>query len=270
LKVDVNDGAPFGGSGGQYFVGGFDGKEFRPEEPKPGAPPLWIDSGKDFYAAQAWNDAPGDGRPTWIAWMNNWQYANDIPTSPWRGAMTIPRMVSLRHTPEGIRLLQAPVMSVQSLRGGRRQVEARPIPPGESRLGGEGIEGRALKIVAELEPGDAESYGLKVRRGDGEETVIGVDRRSSEVFVDRSRSGDVKFSPGFPGRHAARRPSDERGRPIRLHVLVDTTSVEVFADDGAVVITDQVFPRPESRGVSLFAEGGTARLRSLEAWELRP
>ena len=90
LKVDVNDGAPFGGSGGQYFVGRFDGKEFRPEESEADAPPLWIDHGKDFYASQAWNDAPGDGRPVWIAWMNNWQYANEIPTSPWRGAMTVP------------------------------------------------------------------------------------------------------------------------------------------------------------------------------------
>ena len=83
LKVDVNDGAPFGGSGGQYFVGHFDGKNFHSEGIK--SDPLWIDFGKDFYASQSWNDAPA-GRPVWLAWMNNWQYANDIPTSPWRGA----------------------------------------------------------------------------------------------------------------------------------------------------------------------------------------
>ena len=53
-------------------------------------------------------------------------------------------------------------------------------------------------------------------------------------------------------------------------MLVDATSVEVFADGGRVVLTDQIFPEPDSRGVSLFATGGTARLRSLEAWELRP
>ena len=99
LKVDVNDGAPFGGSGGQYFVGHFDGKQFLPEAAKPSARGVWIDFGKDFYAAQAWNDAPGDGRPVWIAWMNNWQYANEIPTAPWRGAMTIPRTVSLHNRP---------------------------------------------------------------------------------------------------------------------------------------------------------------------------
>lgn len=270
LKVDVGDGAPFGGSGGQYFIGQFDGREFRPEARAADAPPLWIDSGKDFYATQAWNDAPDAVRPVWIAWMNNWQYANDIPTSPWRGAMSIPRTVRLRRTPAGLRLIQAPVESLRSLRRQHRTISARPIPPGEIPLGGEGVAGRALEILAEFEPGDAADFGLRVRQGDGEETVIGIDQRPGEVFVDRSRSGAVPFSPQFPGRHAASRAPGDRARPVRLHLLVDATSVEVFADDGTVVLTDQVFPKPESQGVSLFSNGGTARLRSLEAWELRP
>jgi fructan beta-fructosidase len=270
LKVDVNNGAPSGGSGGQYFVGHFDGNEFRPEALKPESPPLWIDHGKDFYASQTWNDAPGNGPPIWIAWMNNWQYANDIPTSPWRGAMTIPRRVSLRETAAGLRIAQTPVEGVQALRGRAWKVAARPIAPGEIRLSKTGIEGTALEIVAEFEPGDAESFGLKVRQGEDEETVIGVDRRSGEVFVDRSRSGQVGFSPHFAGRHAAKLTSGNGNRPAHLHLLVDATSVEVFADGGRVVLTDQVFPKPSSRGVSLFAAGGAARLRSLEAWELRP
>src|SRR5207248_1163944 len=83
----------------------------------------------------------------------------------------------------------------------------------------------------------------------GQETLIGADRRAGEVFVDRSRSGDVRFSPHFAGRHAAPRATGDRTRPVRLHVLVDATSVEVFADDGAVVLTDQVFPGPDSRAI---------------------
>jgi fructan beta-fructosidase len=270
LKVDVNDGAPFGGSGGQYFVGRFDGTTFRPEDSKPDPAPLWIDHGKDFYASQAWNDAPGDRRPVWLAWMNNWQYANEIPTSPWRGAMTVPRSVSLRKTREGLRLVQAPVASLQTLRGRHRRIEGRPLPAGEVRLDGDGIEGSSLEIVAEFDPADAGAFGLKVRRGEGEETEIGIDRRAGEVYVDRSRSGAVGFSPHFPGRHAARLKIGDTGRPVRIHLLVDATSVEVFADDGQVVLTDQIFPRPDSRGVSLFATGGAARLRALDAWDLRP
>ena len=266
LKVDVNDGAPFGGSGGQYFVGRFDGKEFRLEATR-GDAPLWIDFGKDFYASQTWNDASEDGRPIWIAWMNNWQYANEIPTSPWRGAMTIPRSVSLRKTPDGLRLVQSPVASLRRIRGEHRKVEDRPIPLGEAKLDVDGVAGSALELIAEFEPGAADHFGLKVRRGEREETLIGVDRRAGTVYVDRVSSGIVGFSPHFPGRHSARlSPGDG---PIRLHVLVNATSVEVFADGGRVVVTDQIFPAPTSRGVSLFATGGAARLRSLDAWELR-
>ena len=265
LKVDVNDGAPAGGSGGQYFVGRFDGTVFTPEAPDP--PTLWVDRGKDFYASQAWNDAPG-GRPVWLAWMNNWQYANEIPTSPWRGAMTAPRTVSLRKTPGGLRLAQAPAEGLRGLRSRRRTLGGRAVPEGETKLGGEGVEGVALEVVAEFEPGDADAFGLKVRRGGREETVVGVDRRAGEVYVDRTRSGAVGFSPHFPGRHAAKLSAV--GATVRLHLLLDATSVEVFADGGLAVLTDQVFPDPESRGVSLFAAGGAARLRSLDAWELRP
>ena len=109
-----------------------------------------------------------------------------------------------------------------------------------------------------------------MRRGEGEETVIGVDRRAgdgvrrSDTF--RCRRVQPRTSP------AATRalPRATRVGPVRLHVLVDATSVEVFADGGRAVLTDQIFPKPDSRGVSLFATGGEARLRSLEAWELRP
>ena len=268
LKVDVNDGAPFGGSGGQYFVGQFDGTTFRAEPRSPCAPPLWLDYGKDFYAAQMWNDAPGDGRPVWIAWMNNWQYANEIPTSPWRGAMTVPRTLSLRKTRDGLRLAQSPVASVQTLRGRHWTVANRSIPVGESPLAGDGVAGTALEIVAELEPGDSGTVGLKVRQGDGEETLVGVDRRAGLVFVDRSRSGVVAFSPHFAGRHSASLAEGSNGRPVRLHILVDATSVEVFADGGRAVLTDQVFPKPGSRGVEPVRDRGpcpSARARGVGA-----
>ncbi len=202
--------------------------------------------------------------------MNNWQYANEIPTAPWRGAMTIPRTVSLRNTPEGLRLAQAPIAGIEGLRGRRRTIAGRAVPAGQTRLADDGIEGLALEIIAEFEPGEAGSFGLKVRQGNDEETTIGVDRRAGEVFIDRGRSGSVGFSPQFPGRHSARRAIGDQAQPIRLHVLVDATSVEVFADGGQVALTDQIFPDPAGRGVSLFATGGAARLRSLDVWDLRP
>jgi fructan beta-fructosidase len=268
LKVDVNDGAPSGGSGGQYFVGRFDGKVFRPEGSV--SDPLSIDHGKDFYAAQAWNNVPVDGRPIWIAWMNNWQYANEIPTAPWRGAMTMARSVSLRKTSDGLRLVQSPVESLKAIRRRHHDIQGRTIEVGQTRLDDEGIEGLALEISAEFEPGGADECGLKVRCGEGEQTIIGLDSRSATVYVDRTRSGAVGFSPHFAGRHTAHLEVAKVGEPILLKVFVDATSVEVFADGGRVVLTEQIFPKPSSRGVGLFAAGAAARLRSLEAWDLRP
>ncbi len=137
------------------------------------------------------------------------------------------------------------------------------------RLDSEGIEGIALELIAEFAPGDSDTCGVKVRLGGDEETVIGIARGDGTVYVDRTRSGAVGFSPHFPGRHSARLAVRD-GAPVRLHILVDATSVEVFAEGGRVVLTDQIFPSPASRGVSLFATGAPARLRSLDAWELRP
>ena len=200
--------------------------------------------------------------------MNNWQYANDIPTSPWRGAMTVPRSVALRETHDGFHLVQKPVEAIALLRGQNHRIENRAIAEGETKLEVDGIEGASLEIVAEFAARESDGFGLKVRRGENEETLVGVDVRAGTVYIDRSSSGATNFSRDFPGRHSCRLASTDG--PIRLHVLVDATSVEVFADDGAVVLTDQIFPSGTSRGVSLFASGSPPRLRFLDAWELRP
>jgi len=85
--------------------------------------------------------------------------------------------------------------------------------------------------------------------------------------VDRSRSGTDGFSAEFAGRHDGPLPLDD-GR-VRLRVFVDWSSVEVFANDGYTVITDRIFPAPESQDVALYAEGGEARLVSMDVWNLR-
>jgi hypothetical protein len=115
--------------------------------------------------------------------------------------------------------------------------------------------------------GSAETAGLKVRTGAGEETLIGYNAADGEVWVDRTNSGEDGFSPNFPG--VQRAPLTALDGKVRLHVLVDWSSVEVFADRGQRVITDQIFPAESSDGLQLFATGGTARFESLEVWPLR-
>jgi fructan beta-fructosidase len=274
LIVSLNPGGIAGGSGTQYFIGDFDGTRFTSEFPRVGTAPvpedsaLWADYGADYYAAVSYSDVPAeDGRRIWLGWMNNWMYGNDIPTSPWRSAQSLPRALSLTRTPEGLRLVQEPVAELRALRGERRALGSRPIPAGTTSLAAEGISGRALEIVAELEVGTASEVGLKVRTGENEETVIGIDPRAGTLFVDRTRSGEASFHDQFASRQTAPlRVADGR---VRLHVFVDWSSVEVFAADGRRVITDQIFPASESDGVALYATGGSARLVSLEAWPLK-
>ena len=108
LDVDINPGGVAGGSGGQYFVGTFDGARFVNDNPPDRT--LWVDYGKDFYASLSFSDLPpSDGRRIWMAWISNWLYANEEPTAPWRGAQSVPRTVALRRFPEGVRLVQSPV-----------------------------------------------------------------------------------------------------------------------------------------------------------------
>ena len=122
----------------------------------------------------------------------------------------------------------------------------------------EGVSETSYELEVSLDPGTAARSGIKVLVGDGEETVIGYDRDAGEIYLDRTRSGTTSFSPSFP---SVSRGAVQVGQDglIHLRVLVDRSSVEVFAQGGETVITSVVFPSPNSTGVRLFAEGGSAK-----------
>jgi fructan beta-fructosidase len=270
LVVNLNPGGVAGGSGAQYFLGSFDGTRFTSEDDpkKLDARPRWIDFGADFYAVASWANVPAkDGRRLWIAWMNNWDYGQDIPTSPWRSAQTVPREVRLRAFDDGIHLLQTPIAELRRLRQSRVSISNAVVAGDKDPLASRRVSGDTLEIVATFEPGTASEFGLKVRKGATDETVVGYDVAAGEAFVDRSRSGRTDFNPKFSGRHAGPLPV-ERGR-VELHLFVDRSSVEVFGNRGRTSITDQVFPSPGSDGVALYAKGGEAKLVSLDVWKLR-
>jgi fructan beta-fructosidase len=257
LKVDV------GGKGGQYFVGEFNGERFTCEHP--GSPPLWVDGGADFYAAQSWSDLPGDDDSRlWLAWMVYWSYAALTPTSPWRGMMTCPREVRLCSTPSGPRLAQAPAKELQRLRG--KRVAGQNLDQAQAEVLLTSLNGASLEIIADLIPGAAGECGFKLRVGEGEATLVGYDANARTVFLDRAHSGNVAFAPDFAASHSLPVNLDEGN--VRLHILVDTCSVEVFASDGLVVISDLVFPSSSSTGVGVFSTGSPLRLASLQAWQL--
>jgi fructan beta-fructosidase len=223
----------------------------------------WVDYGADFYAATSFNDLPG-GKQILIGWMNNWNYAGNIPTAPWRSADSVPRQLGLRTVNGKVQLVQQPVAQLNALHGGR------PVIGVLTRIHGTqsaGISGPTLDLNGVFAPGTAKQFGVNVHTGNGQQTQIGYDTTTHEVYIDRTKSGDVSFDPTFASVQRAPLPLDHG--LVRIRILVDTSSVEVFADQGQVVLTDQIFPDPSSNGVSLFANNGTATLLAGIGWHMR-
>lgn len=233
-----------------------------------GEPALWVDYGKDFYAAVSWSDVPAeDGRRLWLGWMSNWQYANHIPTHPWRSAMTIARSLHLRETPEGLRLIQRPVVELEKLRGENFRRNDLVMNDEVIDLSVHHVSGKRLELICEIDPGTASSVGIRLRKGTNEATEVGYDVVEQQLYVDRAKSGDVSFHNAFSGRHSGRLPIHQG--LVKLHLFLDDSSVEVFGNDGHTVMSERIFPSPDSLKVEVFAVGGQAKFRKISLWKLK-
>ena len=264
LKIGVNPGHIAGGSGEQYFVGQFDGTRFTNENPS--SEIHWFDYGRDCYCALTFNDEP-PGKPRHvIGWMNNWEYAGTAPTSPWRGAMTLPRSLSLAEADGSPTLQQQPIKELKSLRGSEFQYNGLSEADLNRRLAVWPHRSQTFELQAEIRTGTAKEIVWKLLEGNDDETLIGFDTVKGELFVDRSKCANAHFNSAFPSRTVA--PLVLGSGPLRLHVFVDRSSVEVFAQDGKIAMTNLVFPRPESTGISLNASGGRIEDVRLSMWKL--
>jgi sucrose-6-phosphate hydrolase SacC (GH32 family) len=262
LKVDHQSGHVAGGSGAQYFVGDFDGREFVTEL---GAPPRWVDWGADFYCAMAFSNAPPDpGGPAWIGWMSNWDYASLTPTFPWRGAMTVPRRVALDDRNGVPTLVQAPIDAIDALREPVLDIDGDDIGELDAELARTELP-EAFDLAVELDVGGAGAVGLDLILGEGSAVRIGFDASASTLTVDRTGSGAIPV-PSFGLPHTAPLPPSDGS--VRLRVLVDRSSVEVFADDGAVVFTELIFPAPGPNTIRAWSDGDPAAGLALQAWDL--
>ena len=163
-------------------------------------------------------------------------------------------------------MVQSPVKELQSLRRGPVRLDNFLAEAGQTPLADKGVSGDRLEILAEFEIGDATEFGFHVRTGNGQRTIVGYDPLKQELFVDRTNSGQSDFHEAFAGRHAG--PLRPQGGRVLMHVFVDTSSVEVFANRGETVITERIFPEPSSQGVALYSQGGDTKVRSLQAWHL--
>ena len=264
VSINIFPGGLTGGSGNQYFVGNFDGTTFSNDAPPEQT--LWADYGRDFYASTSFSDIPrADGRRIWMGWLYNWEYAPKAPTSPWRGAQSIPRELILRKSADGLRLVQRPVIELRTLRKQHVHLENQDIESANRLLQANRIDGETLEIIVEIELGSADEVGFKVRKGQGQETLIGMDTQRSQLFVDRTKSGNVTFGEHFSGRHAG--PIELTEKRVQLHIFLDRSSLEVFGNHGECVISELIFPAA-GNALEIYSNNGQARIRRLDIWKL--
>lgn len=240
LLISLNPGGVAGGSGTQYIIGSFDGKTFFPDHewPVTGAadPALgeldWLDFGRDCYAGVSFNGLPDSDR-TLIAWMNNWDYAGDVPTAPWKGSMTLARRLAL------------------VTRDGRPQLRVEPIlppattitrledvaPEDSPRLPPVPVPGR-VTVDLGVDVG-VEAAPIDLVFSDGEASVtVTLDPAGRTVQVNRSQSSRTNFNDSFASVEVMHVPE---GSMSEIAIIIDHGSLEIFTADGLRSLSDLVF-----------------------------
>ena len=214
LICNINPGGPFGGSATQYFVGQFDGHKFtcesKPEITK------WLDYGKDHYATVSFYNAP-DNRRTVLAWMSNWQYANQVPTKQFRSANSIARDLGLFECKGETYVSVVPSKEMLAVRG------AKVKQPTE-----------ACEIVIDVK----KQAEIVLSNAKGEQVTMKYDGLKQTFTMDRTKSGDVSFSEAFPCVTEA----PIYGTIKQLRLFIDRCSIEAFDTEGKMAMTNLVFP----------------------------
>ncbi|MBD8068721.1 GH32 C-terminal domain-containing protein [Bacillus sp. PS06] len=255
------------GSDAEYFIGELTSEGKFINDNKVGDV-LRTDYGKEFYASMSFANMPDDRR-VMLAWMTNWDYPFAFPTNGWKGVLTIPREVGLVKTEEGIRMVQAPIKELQSIRNSLYDTQNKNVNPTNASNLLKEVTSGAFEIEAEIEiPATSRTteFGFQVREGSTEKTVVGYKVSENQLFVDRSKSGEADFSSLFSTYHEA--PLTPKNGRIKLNIFVDDSSIEVFANDGKVVFSDVIFPNPSSRGMSFYTKGGNVNVVSLKVHSL--
>lgn len=253
----------------QYFVGEFNGKAFKNDNPD--STILTVDNGDCFYAAIPWNNVP-EKKTIYIGWL--------VPatqkTYPWRGQMSIPRDLSLRQTNNGLRLIQSPASVIQSklqnLSGNKMiTMNAVKIDSTEKALDPQQkMTGNSywLDAVCTFSPGA--TIGFKIAQDKDKdktiaETIVGYNAVSGNMFIDKTHSGNATINQDRLLLNAA---TGKTNNTIRIQILLDKSSLEVFSDGGEKVLTTYIFPATNANGISLFAKNGSVTVQSLKIWDL--
>ncbi|WP_299230606.1 DUF4980 domain-containing protein [uncultured Bacteroides sp.] len=285
MIVNINPGCPFGGSATEYFIGDFDGKEFKCDTDK--SVTKWLDFGKDHYATVCFSNT-GD-RIIAVPWMSNWQYANVTPIRQYRGANALPRELSLYTKNGEIYMAANVVKETEALRKSTRNIESLSVE-GETVIDSitDGLNS-GVELEMDIVPGKAQTVGFDIMNAKGEKTKIYLDLKSGRAIMDRTESGLIAFGekaePHFKENHDRRKTESINyindfalgtwaplslceGKSYHLNVFVDKCSVELFVDGGRIAMTNLVFPTEVYNSLRFYTEGGKAEVKNLSIHKL--
>lgn len=285
MIVNINPGCPFGGSATEYFIGDFDGKEFKCDTDK--SVTKWLDFGKDHYATVCFSNT-GD-RIIAVPWMSNWQYANVTPIRQYRGANALPRELSLYTKNGEIYMAANVVKETEALRKSTRNIESLSVE-GETVIDSitDGLNS-GVELEMDIVPGKAQTVGFDIMNAKGEKTKIYLDLKSGRAVMDRTESGLIAFGekaePHFKENHDRRKTESINyindfalgtwaplslceGKSYHLNVFVDKCSVELFVDGGRIAMTNLVFPTEVYNSLRFYTEGGKAEVKNLSIHKL--
>lgn len=212
-----------------------------------------LDAGFDFYAPQT-TEAP-DGRRILVGWMGLPEITYPTDRYEWAHCLTIPRELRI----EGNRVYQQPARELASLRKASVMVEA---TLNKELKAFEGINGTAYELICEFTNRSATSLGVKLRTGEDEETVFTYDHQRQQLVLDRGKSGEAVAEE-----YGTRRVKTYHTDLLKLQIFMDTSSVEIFVNDGEHVFTSRIFPSKESEGIEFFSVDGEATLKATK-WDL--
>ena len=261
LLVSINPGGPNGGSVTQYFIGDFDGKQFK-ADPLPY--PLWVDQGVDNYAGVTFGNTPG--RYVFMGWMSNWWYANQTPTKYFRNSMTIPRDLGIKHNGRHLVLASTPSPEIYAARGEEKTLDDMSVSQKWTLDEILAANNGAYEIDMTIVPESGNVFTLSLANSKGEHATFKFDFKKQELVLDRSESGLTDFAPRYVTDPIVT-PLVKR-KEYKVQLFVDRLSTEMFVNDGDVVFTNCVFPT-ETLNSMILSSDGSASVKDIKIYEMR-
>lgn len=246
----------------QYFIGDFNGREFIADETD--QYPLYIDNGLDYYASRVFQDYDSKESPVYtLGWVCTWDYAQTQPSEWGKGIWSIPREYSLHTTLEGIRLFQAPLPALTQLRGKQYDLD-KTLPIGITHLDAIKKMENTYEIEAEFTSLDNNPFGFYLCEGDNRKLILNYEPQSGILMIDRTNVTDTNI-PKFERIAFTKVPMIQK--KLLLNIFVDKSTVEVFVNNGAAVLTALTYPSEQQTGVSLYSLGKGNKVK-MNAWQL--